>query len=248
MAPERLGFFNLVTTIGKWSVAWVIFLFWSLCILVCAPFVSAKKLFPFSQRMIRLLMLAIGVRVFAHGTEHLDPDKGYVYMVNHSSFLDPFVLGARIPQFLVGVEKAENFKIPIYGWIIRWWGHVAIVREDREKALAAIESAKKTVLNGTSIAIAPEGTRSRDGRVAPFKKGGFHLAKGAHAQIVPVSIEGVHDVNPDRKFRLRTGVVHVTFHPPIDAEAPELDELIETVRAQILSASTLQSQLEGTHG
>lgn len=85
-----------------------------------------------------------------------------VYMVNHNSVLDHFALVSGLDEFVVGIEKRENFKIPVYGQLTRWWGNIPIDRSDRTGAIESIRSAEKVLAEGISIGIAPEGTRSRD--------------------------------------------------------------------------------------
>jgi 1-acyl-sn-glycerol-3-phosphate acyltransferase len=204
----------------------------ALVILVCAPFTTPARLFPVTQRLFRLMIRASGFRIRVTGLEHVRPGAGSIYMVNHQSVLDHFILAAWSPDFMVALEKDANFRVPVYGWVIRWWGSVPIVRDDRDKALAAIDLVRKKLESGTSIGIAPEGTRSKDGRLLPFKKGGFWVAKETGASIIPVAFLGMHERNPDRKFRLVAGPLEVRFHPPVKPEPGEsVDALIARVRA-----------------
>lgn len=207
-----------------------------LILLVCLPFATPRGLFPISSRMFGWMVRCAGIRLTIVGRERLTPGTGYVYMIHHASVLDHFVLAATVPEFLVGVEKESNFKVPVYGWMTRWWGNIPIVREEREKALAAMEVAKTAVRSGVSVGIAPEGTRMPGGVLGPFKKGGFHLARDTGASIVPVALVGMHERNPDRKFRLVGGPLRVEFHAPIPSGEGTLDELVERVRARLVAS------------
>lgn len=238
---QKLGAVNFVTSLARWAVGGSVFLSWGFCVLLMAPFMSARRLFPFSQRGFRLLLWIVGVRVRVRGLETLDPKTGYVYMMNHASFLDHFVFASRVPQFIIGLEKAPNFRLPIYGWLTRWWGNIPVVREDPEQARAAIEQAKAALRAGTSIGLAPEGTRSADGRVGTFKKGGFHLARDTGAAIVPVSLIGIKAINPDRAFRVVPGTVTLVFHAPDPATDVDLDEVVARVRDRIASEGLIKT-------
>jgi 1-acyl-sn-glycerol-3-phosphate acyltransferase len=200
-------------------------------------FVSARQMFPFSQWIFRCMLRLAGVRVVPEWRTRLDPDRGYVYIFNHSSFLDHFVLASHVPGFLVGVEKVESRSIPVYGFVTRWWGNVAIDRGKPEEAIRYLSEAQSVLSKGVSICIAPEGTRSRDGCVGPFKKGAFHMAVQMAAPIAPVSIAGLYGVNPDGRFQLHSGTVRLVFHPAIETSGIEdLDALANRVREQICSA------------
>lgn len=238
---QPLGAANFVTSLFRWAIGGSVFLLWGFCVLLLAPFLSARRLFPFSQRGFQLLLWIVGVRVLVRGLENVDPKTGYVYMMNHASFLDHFVLASRVPQFLLGLEKAPNFRLPIYGRLTRWWGNIPVVREDPEQARAAIEQAKIALRAGTSIGLAPEGTRSADGRIGPFKKGGFHLARDTGAAIVPVSLLGIRAINPDRAFRVVPGTVTLVFHAPDPANDPVLDDAIARIRDRIASEGLLKT-------
>ena len=234
--PPKLGVLNFLSSSLRWAVGGSVFVTWGIVVTLLSPFLSARRLFPFSQQGFRLMLRIIGVKVVVRGIEHVDPKVGYVFMVNHASFLDHFVLVSRVPQFIVGLEKSANFKLPIYGRLTRWWGNIPVVREDPAQARAAIEIAKGTVRAGTSIGLAPEGTRSTNGRIGPFKKGGFHLARDSGAPIVPVTLLGMKAINPDRAFRVVAGTVTLVFHAPDPANDAILDDAIARIRDRIASA------------
>jgi 1-acyl-sn-glycerol-3-phosphate acyltransferase len=161
-------------------------------------------------------------------------------MSNHQSLYDIPALYQTLPLRLRMVAKAELFKIPIWAQAMRVAGFVELDRSARERAIASLERAKAALAQGTSIWIAPEGTRSRDGSLAPFKLGGFHLAAGAGAHILPVSVAGTRSILPAKGARVVAGaIVRVTVHPPIDpAEyGHEVnDALVQAVRSAIQSA------------
>lgn len=161
---------------------------------------------------------------------------GAIYMSNHQSLYDIPAVGAIVPGIRM-VTKAELFKVPVWGQALKASGFIAINRRDRIKAIASLKEAADKMLAGTSIWIAPEGTRSRDGQLHAFKKGGFVMAIETGAVIVPVTIEGTFNVLPPKTAGVSLGQhVTVRFHPPVEASRYTLaqrDDLMADVRAAI---------------
>lgn len=219
--------------------AWTI---WTACLLglglpaVALTAVSPEAGFRFVRWASRAALALAGVRVIVRGAEEVDWSKAYVVMGNHQSVLDPFVVLPAFPRRPIAIEKVENLKVPVYGWLTRAWGNIPIKREDREHAIAGVESAKERLAAGHSIGIMPEGTRTQDGTIGPFKKGGFHLALGAGAEILPFTIKGAHEVIPRGSWRVKRVPIEVTFLPPVATAGytrETLDELVLHVRAQV---------------
>ncbi len=151
------------------------------------------------------------------GRENVTPGKAFLVMSNHQSHYDVpvlfHVLGANIRM----VAKIELFKVPIFGKAMREAGFIAIDRTNRHRAVESLAVAKEKLANGTSVWIAPEGTRSQSGELLPFKKGGFVIALDTGWPILPVTIQGTRDALPAHARRSRKGArVKVTLHPPID--------------------------------
>ncbi|HVU02698.1 MAG TPA: lysophospholipid acyltransferase family protein [Polyangiaceae bacterium] len=188
----------------------------------------------------RTLVRQAGISVEVTGKENLAPGEAYVVMSNHQSHYDIPVLyqSLRIPLRMVA--KKEIFQIPFMAGAMRAAGFVEVDRKNRESAIRTLESARDGLHQAVSIWIAPEGTRSRTGRLGSFKKGGFHLARQTGLRILPVSIEGTRFALPAGGLTVTRGATaHVTIHPPIDPKAFEgerLDGLMSTVRATIVSA------------
>jgi 1-acyl-sn-glycerol-3-phosphate acyltransferase len=155
------------------------------------------------------------------GAEHQRP--GVIYMSNHQSLYDIPAIGAIVPGVRM-VTKAELFKVPIWGQALKASGFIAINRRNRASAIASLKEAAAKMKAGTNVWISPEGTRSRTGELAEFKKGGFVMAIETGATIVPVTIEGTYDILPPKTSGVRLGrTVTVRFHPPIDASAYTLE-------------------------
>jgi 1-acyl-sn-glycerol-3-phosphate acyltransferase len=154
------------------------------------------------------------VKVTVSGAEHL-PDGPIIFMSNHQSNFDILSLLAAMPRQFYWIAKKELFEIPVFGPSMRRGGYIPLDRGDGRKALQSIDAAAATIHQGKSVVLFPEGTRSPDGRLLPFKRGGFILARKAEVPVVPVTINGSGKINPASKIRLYSGNIHITLHPPV---------------------------------
>lgn len=187
----------------------------------------------------RALVRQAGIEIVVKGREHVVPGEAYVVMSNHQSHYDIPVLfqALRIPLRMVA--KKEIFRIPFMAGAMRAAGFVEIDRSNRSSAMTSLSSARESLHSEVSIWIAPEGTRSLTGKVASFKKGGFHLAVQSRLRILPVSIWGTRDTLPARGLRVTRGQrADVVVGAPIDPAAygsDRLKELVAAVRASIIA-------------
>lgn len=187
------------------------------------------------------LMLS-GVKTRLHGLEHIRPGQSYVIVANHLSHFDIWVLYGWLGLDLRWVMKQELRKVPIIGVSCAALGHVFIDRSNREAALASLDAARDTIRGGTSILFFPEGTRSRDGALKPFKKGAFNMALDMQLPVLPVTINGTWEVLPPGSLQLTPGEVSITVHAPIAVAAlhhTDLDDLSNRARDAV--AAALQS-------
>ncbi len=200
----------------------------------------------FHARLWGLVQLkAAGVKVRLTGKEKIDTSKAYVYMANHQSWFDIFVLLAYIPGQFRWLAKEELFRIPIVGKAMEVIGYIPIDRSNRSKAFQSLAKAAEQIRNGTSVMIFPEGTRSSDGILQPFKKGGFILAIQSQQPIVPISISGSYRILPKGKWLVRPGLIQVTIHDPIPTAGLELKDrnvLVDKVRECILGGLSPEEQ------
>ena len=182
----------------------------------------------FGRRVIELL----DIRLDARGAERVPPGRAYVYMSNHQSHLDIPVHYATLPSPTIRMlAKKELFQIPLWGRGLRAAEFVEVDRSNHERAVRSIEQAAALVRDGVSIYLAPEGTRSRDGRIGALKKGGFHLALGTGAPIVPVAVSGTIDILPrGGKVMQRGRAVRVRIGAPISVSGRDLEGLMQEVR------------------
>jgi 1-acyl-sn-glycerol-3-phosphate acyltransferase len=177
-----------------------------------------------------------GVKVQVLGLEKIDPTRTYIFMSNHISNLDPPIMLPLIPRRTSVMVKKELFKYPILGETMRIGQLVPVDRGNRDAGLTAVREASKVIKNGISMTIYVEGGRSFDGRLLPFKKGPFYLAKECQVPVVPMTISGTEEVMPKARFAIRPGTVTVRFHDPIEpADFGDRDCLVAKVRAAINS-------------
>ena len=185
------------------------------------------------------ILFVSGIKVDVEGLANIDPAKSYIYMSNHLSNFDiPVLLGCLPVQFR-WLAKAELFKIPIFGRAMHGAGYVKIDRFNRESAFKSIDEVAAKMKNGVSVMIFPEGTRSEDGDIKPFKKGGFIMAVDSGVPIVPVIVRGTRSIMVKDRWRIKPGNVTLSVKKPIDTTGytrDNKDDLIKTVRSVIYEA------------
>ena len=174
-----------------------------------------------------------GIELEVVGEQHLWSDRPAVFIFNHQSALDVLLLCKLLRRDFVGVAKQELRRVPLLGTFAAWTGTVFVDRKNSKSAIAALQPAVDALRGGTSLAIAPEGTRTPTPRLAPFKKGAFHMAMQARVPIVPIVIKNALDALPKHALVIRPATVEVVVHPPIstrDWTRDTLDERIAEIR------------------
>jgi 1-acyl-sn-glycerol-3-phosphate acyltransferase len=184
----------------------------------------------------RSILVVSRIKVTVDGLSSIDPQRPYIYMPNHQSNFDiPVLLGHLTVQFR-WLAKMELFKIPIFGHAMRKAGYISIDRNNRESAFKSLELAAEKIRSGVSVLIFPEGTRSRDGKIQAFKKGGFVMAIESGVPIVPIIISGARAIMTKGKFRVNPGRIRMSIQKPIDTTTYSRDTkeaLMERVRCVI---------------
>jgi len=188
----------------------------------------------------RLSMLLFGASVTVENAEVLPPaGEPVMYCPNHCSFLDIFALSGYLPRRFKYISKIEILRIPLIGWAMALAKHIAIRRTDRASQLKTLKDAIQTLKDGNSLVTFPEGTRSKDGRIADFKKGPFTMASRAGVRVVPITIIGTHIFQPPGAFvpfAVPRGV-RIVCHPPLDApKEKKEDESLQACKKAIISA------------
>lgn len=170
----------------------------------------------------RDILNAAGGEAKIEGAEHLPPGP-VVVMANHTSYLDVPALFDKLPYEVRFVAKKELQYVPFFGWGAKALGNIFVDRGNSAQARASLDRGAAEIAAGVTVAIFPEGTRSDDGRLLPFKKGGFVLAIKSRVPIVPVAIVGARDVLPRGSTFTKPGVITLRVLPPIDTQAYTLD-------------------------
>lgn len=190
------------------------------------------------------------IRVHVEGLEHVARDRVQIFAPNHSSHFDIFILNKVLPVKFGWVAKAVLFKIPFMGWHMKLNNYISIDRSNREKAIQSLNDAAEKVKNGNRIIIFPEGTRSRENELLPFKKGLFHLCVKTGIPIVPIYIKGSYNVlRPDSPL-IRPGDVYVIIGPEmpnVGYSEENLQPIMDELRQRILRLKNEVAAVESRH-
>jgi 1-acyl-sn-glycerol-3-phosphate acyltransferase len=190
-------------------------------------------LYPLARWGAAVWLKAAGAQLSVSGAENLEPDRSYVFISNHRSYLDTVVLFAYTGKQMGIVAKKELLKVPILGQGMSFVNVIAIDRSNADRARRSMEKAKNVMECGYSFGVFAEGTRAVPGELLPFKKGAFHLAMQTGVDIVPVAIR-----NTDRMMGKKTrvaypGTIEMILLPPIETRDQEVAELLTKTRAVI---------------
>lgn len=180
--------------------------------------------FPIMRFWSRTVLFLAGVRVTVEREAELDPGDRFVFMANHQSLFDIPVLLSTVPGQTRMLAKRSLFQIPLFGWALWAAGFISIDRKDRARARQGFNRAVERLRGGVSALLFPEGTRSLDGKLLPFKRGGFLLAMKSGLPIVPVGIEGTLAVQPKRRIKVRPGPVTIRFGRPLETSGLAISE------------------------
>jgi len=199
---------------------------------------NALPLYNAAMAIIRTAFRLGGIRVVAAGLENVPPGTACIFMANHVSNLDPPALLPFIPGRTSAFLKRSLMRIPVLGWGFKLGGFIPVDRSgSAAHAQESVAAARRVLESGVHITTFVEGTRSRDGRMLPFKKGPFYLAKETGAPCIPVSLWGTESMMKKGSVRITPGVAHLVFHPPVyPAESASRDELLQAVRSAIASS------------
>jgi 1-acyl-sn-glycerol-3-phosphate acyltransferase len=192
----------------------------------------------------RTILWICGIKVHVNGLEHVDPNAPRIYMTNHQSFFDIFGLLACLPVDFKFILKQELMKIPFLGPAMRKAGYIGIERDDPRKAVESMKQAADRIKNGASVLIFPEGTRSPDGRLQGFKRGGFNLAIKAGCDIVPIGIRDSFRIATKGSLKIKKGAFWLSIGRPISLSGlgkRDIPQLMEQVRSEMVK----QMEAEG---
>lgn len=215
----------------------IIFCLWALLLSLFGAS-GSKVHFLVAVPWARVILWVCGINVRAKGQESVDPLVPRIYMTNHQSYFDIFALLANIPVDFKYILKQELMKLPFLGPAMRRAGYIGIERKDPRKAIKSMNEAAEKIKAGSSVVMFPEGTRSVDGRLLPFKKGGFRLALKSGCDIVPVAISNSYRIVPKGSLKINKGTFHICIGGPIPVKGYDrksITQLMERVREEMLN-------------
>jgi 1-acyl-sn-glycerol-3-phosphate acyltransferase len=221
-----------------WTVGLAVFSWFCLNAIVASLFLPVGVYNPYITRILRRLFQFLFIPVRVEGRGALDPRRPYLYMSNHVSLFDMPLLGGWVPGVVRSVEAERQFHWPLYGLAARRLGNIPIRREAVFSSMRSLRKAVHRLAQSRSLLIMPEGTRTLDGKLGPFKRLPFLLAKQAGVDLVPVGMSGLFSLKSKRSWRIRPGPLKVKFGAVIpDATVARLsiEELRDLTRDRILA-------------
>ena len=231
--------------ISLWAVVWT-FIMASWAVLLGLVRRSDNLVHRLSAQVwARYLLRPTGIRVRVSGLDYIDSAHPCIFMPNHQSNFDiPILLSTIDVQFRF-LAKKELFKIPVFGWGMKKAGYIPIDRSNSRAGVKSFLEAAEKIKNGASVIVFPEGTRTYDGQIGEFKKGGFSLAIAAQVPIYPVVIGGAWDVMPRGQLKIRPGNVDVTILPPVSTDEysrKDVESVKEKVCAMMVAAFSAENE------
>ena len=211
--------FRSIISLILWPL-WFTYLVVIFPIFLVYTVVVNKKYFHYFLSPMSYLFCLLGGQLVKKTGLTPDPEGGpYLYLINHQSLFDHFALGKYMNHYVTAVAKHEHLSYPLWGQVARSYGIVPINRGNIKKALSSLKVVEEAITNEKiSFLIAPEGTRSKDGKLGIFKKGAFHIAKNTGVKIIPVIIDGAYKAKNVGDWRLTPGVINIHFADIIDQE------------------------------
>mgnify|MGYP000610262278 FL=1 len=224
--------FRTIASIILWPLALTVFVLGAFIYILLTFIFKPTQLYPVANIVCRLMLLAGGQWLKVEGRR---PDKNgqpYLYLFNHESLMDAFMLGGSVKHYITAVGAEYQFSYPIWGTLARRHGAIPIKRDKLTKAIYSLDKAEEAIRKGISFIISPEGTRTLSGQLGEFKKGPFHVALNTGVTIVPVALMGAYEAKKKTDWRLSPGILTIRFGEPITAnQYKSLD--IDTLRAHL---------------
>ena len=200
-------------------------------------FVPSNKLHKLARVIAWSVIISGGQWLRIRGNVPHKKNGPYLYLFNHQSIFDAFMIVASARHYFTGVGAVEQFSYPVWGFLAKKYGLIPIERKKIYSAIGSLAAVEAALQNGISAMIAPEGTRTLTGELGPFKKGAFHVAKNTGITIIPVALIGAFEAKNKNDWRIKPGVLLIRFGDPItkkDYEDLSIEDLRDLVRSKIL--------------
>ncbi len=227
----------MIRTIFVWFCIVVATLILGTFVFITYPFDRKGRIGHWCARLWgKTALLANQVRVSVEGLEKIHGKGPFIFMSNHQGSYDIFALLGYLPFHFKWLAKKELFSIPFLGWAMSAAGYISLDRQGTRETVEAMNQAARRIREGMSIVIFPEGSRSPDGAIQPFKKGGFTLAMKSKVPIVPISIAGSREIMPKDRLTALPGEIRIRIGDPIETESYSMKDrtiLMERVNESI---------------
>ncbi len=200
-------------------------------------FIPSYKLHNLARAIAWTVIITGGQWLKIKGNVPLKENGPYLYLFNHQSVFDAFMLVASARHYFTGIGAVEQFSYPVWGFLAKKYGLIPIERKKIHSAIGSLTEVENALKNGVSAMIAPEGTRTLTGELGAFKKGAFHVAKNTGITIIPLGLVGAFEAKNKNDWRVRPGVLSTIFGDPItkkDYEDLSIEDLRDLVRSKIL--------------
>jgi len=206
---------RILISIFIWIIGGIYVSFFLLFALACTYLFPERIYDPWLKKMMRFLFFIIGTKVEIEGQQNVKPGTTYLFMANHVSLFDPPLLEGFIPGTVRGMEAHVHHSWPLYGWVMKRLGNIPVDRESIHKSIGSFRKVQDLLDNGRSMIVLPEGHRTLDGQIRPFKKLPFAMAKQTNNGIIPVGLSGLYNLKRKGSWIIRPSKIKISFGPEI---------------------------------
>ena len=219
-----------------WPIFAVITVFTAIFTIVFVPFRNAEFVHKEQQFWSRSIFWLMFLPVSVDGKENIQQGQSYVFVANHQSMFDVWLIYGWLPVIYKWLMKAELRRVPFVGTACKAAGHIFVDRRNSKAAVESLKNVEKQLVNGVCTVIFPEGTRSLNGEVGRFKRGAFQIAWDLGLPVIPLSLDGCFEVMPKGKPFVNHHAVHMHIGQPIDLKQfTDPNEAIEAVRTAVIN-------------
>ena len=213
-----------ILSVLLYIIGGIYFLIFGTYIIIFSILFGHERLHPTLPFLTRIQLLLLGAWV---RTKNKIPKDGqYIIMMNHSSFADVFFSVQPLRGKYTAILASFNFKIPIWNRMLKSFNAIPVYRKNKLKAIEAIKQAEHLIKNlGYHIVIFPEGTRTIDGKLQPFKKGGFHMAINTNTSIIPVAVKGGFQYKPKNRWYIKPTIIDIEVGDPINVKNYSINDV-----------------------
>ena len=210
------SFYVIYQYLIAWPLLWVLTMFTAVFTVCTVRWRNAEFVHKVQQFWSRSFFWLMFLPVSVDGEENIQPGQSYVFVSNHQSMFDVWLVYGWLPVIFKWLMKAELRKVPFVGTGCQAAGHIFVDRRNAKAAMESLREVERQLTGGVCTVIFPEGTRSEDGQLGRFKRGAFQIAIDLGLPIIPLSLSGCYDVLPKGKYDVRRHPVHMHIGKPID--------------------------------